>query len=525
MMSRNRFAPLCGDNDDVDEANEEPFDVALVGAADGVVADTNQLRVMKYKEAMQTDKKGWTASVDDEYQRMVDNEVFKIIHCKDVPRGRKVVSTMWAMKQNVNGVKRARLVARGFEQVLGQDYDPQGGRYAPVVTVIVFKIVCVLIVMMEMFAHIADVRGAFLTGDLSDSPVYIEVPEEIEKKVKETADAEAKAKGVAPMSLTNIVLMLHKSLYGLVQSSHLFWRKQSKVMMDELKLERSIVDYCLYYKWIGDKLFADLSVIEEKKKVLTKTFEIDDVGPMKEYVGCKIEHDQASARIKFTQPILIQSFGDEFTLPPKKTGGTPAAPGTILQAYEHEPMLPEKEQSVFHWKSVGKLWFLARILRHEILHAVRDASKFSAGAWTTSMNYVLRILKYCAETPERGLLFKPKRKWTGRDFEFDLKGYSDSNYAANPDNHRSVMSCQVFLEDCCISAKSKQMPFVTLSVTEAELAAAVECVQDMLYVMHVMEGMGLKVKMPMPLYVDNKAAVNMVKNWISGGCTRHTLCG
>jgi hypothetical protein len=41
MMNRNRFAPLCGDDEDVDEANEEPFDVALVGAADGVVADTN----------------------------------------------------------------------------------------------------------------------------------------------------------------------------------------------------------------------------------------------------------------------------------------------------------------------------------------------------------------------------------------------------------------------------------------------------------------------------------------------------
>jgi Reverse transcriptase (RNA-dependent DNA polymerase) len=147
--------------------------------------------------------------------------------------------------------------------VSGQDYDPQGGRYAPVVTLIVFKIVCVLIVVMEMFAHIVNVRGAFLTGDLSDSPVYIEVPEGMEKKVKATADAEAKAKGVAPMSLTDIVLMLQKSLYGLVQSSHLFWRKQSKAMMDELKLERSIVDYCLYYKWIGDKLFVSISWVDD----------------------------------------------------------------------------------------------------------------------------------------------------------------------------------------------------------------------------------------------------------------------
>jgi hypothetical protein len=89
-------------------------------------------------------------------------------------------------------------------------------------------------------------------------------------------------------------------------------------------------------------------------------------------------------------------------------------------------------------------------------------------------------------------------------------------------NQRSVMSCEVFLEDCCTSAKSKQMPFVTLSVTEAELAAAVECAQDLMYSMHVLEGMGLHVSKPMPLYVDNEAAVNMVRNWISGGRMCHT---
>jgi hypothetical protein len=37
-----------------------------------------------------------------------------------------------------------------------------------------------------------------------------------------------------------------------------------------------------------------------------------------------------------------------------------------------------------------------------------------------------------------------------------------------------------------------------------------------------MEGMGLRVQLPMPIYVDNEAAVNMTRNYISGGRTRHT---
>ena len=69
--------------------------------------------------------------------------------------------------------------------------------------------------------------------------------------------------------------------------------------------------------------------------------------------------------------------------------------------------------------------------------------------------------------------------------------------------------------------RSKMMPVVALSVTEAELFSAVQCAQDMLYAMRVMESLGLKVKKPMKLYIDNKGAVDLANNWSVGGRTRH----
>ena len=60
-----------------------------------------------------------------------------------------------------------------------------------------------------------------------------------------------------------------------------------------------------------------------------------------------------------------------------------------------------------------------------------------------------------------------------------------------------------------------------MSVTEAELIAAVECAQDMLFAKQVLESMGLKVKTPMILKVDNKGAVDLANNWSSAGRTRH----
>ena len=71
----------------------------------------------------------------------------------------------------------------------------------------------------------------------------------------------------------------------------------------------------------------------------------------------------------------------------------------------------------------------------------------------------------------------------------------------------------------CLARKMQRI--VALSVTEAELIQCVECAQDMLYVMHVLEDMGLKVNKPMILECDNQGAVNIANNWSSMGRTRH----
>jgi hypothetical protein len=47
------------------------------------------------------------------------------------------------------------------------------------------------------------------------------------------------------------------------------------------------------------------------------------------------------------------------------------------------------------------------------------------------------------------------------------------------------------------------------------------CAQDMLYVLNVLESMGLWVKLPMLLEMDNKGTVDLANNWSIGGCTRH----
>ena len=62
---------------------------------------------------------------------------------------------------------------------------------------------------------------------------------------------------------------------------------------------------------------------------------------------------------------------------------------------------------------------------------------------------------------------------------------------------------------------------VALSTTEAEIIALVQCIQEMIYVMKLIESIGLKVKKPMIVQSDNKGAVDLINGWSVGGGTKH----
>jgi hypothetical protein len=86
---------------------------------------------------------------------------------------------------------------------------------------------------------------------------------------------------------------------------------------------------------------------------------------------------------------------------------------------------------------------------------------------------------------------------------------------------KSISGYRVPLEGAPVMFKSSTQKSVALSVCEAEQTAGVLCAQDMLYVWHILESMGIKVKLPMILEMDNKGAVDLANNWSIGGRTRH----
>ena len=498
-----------------EEQTEE--EVACVGAGiGGGFTHTNELKPMKYDEAMNgPDADKWRKAVEEEKEKMDTNDVFEETSRNNVPKGAKVLTSTWAMKKKANGKYRARLNARGYEQKDGEHYD-EHDKFAPVVNEITVNIAMVLSLMAGWAIKVLDVKGAFLHGKFEKGrTLYMEVPQ-----------------GFKSYYENDSVLKLKKTLYGTIQAAKRFWIELLKVFR-ELKYKKSEADPCLYFKWTLTGLIiwftwvddcvtcGNKDAVEIERDKLKGIFDCEDLGEMKEYIGCKVERDDEKRSIKVTQPVLMQSFNDEFNV---KAGNdtvyTPAPPGEVLPKCMDDQAVSPTEQTKYR-SGVGKLLYM-RKSRPEILNAVRELSRHVSKASRYHFKSMLRVMMYCLGTPNRGLNLRPNRRWDGnRDFEFEISGWSDSDFAKDVETRRSVSGWSVFLEGASISENSKMQDCVTLSSTEAEYVAATSCVQDMLFAMRVMESMGLKVKKPMQLHMDNQGAIDLANNWRSGGRTRH----
>jgi hypothetical protein len=101
---------------------------------------------------------------------MVDNKVFQPVPINEITEGTKIMTSAWAMKEKSNGTYRARINARGFEQVDGEHYDIDT-KLSPVTSLVTIRIVMTLIVMTSCAAHLMDAHGAFLKGKFCDGEI------------------------------------------------------------------------------------------------------------------------------------------------------------------------------------------------------------------------------------------------------------------------------------------------------------------------------------------------------------------
>ena len=79
----------------------------------------------------------------------------------------------------------------------------------------------------------------------------------------------------------------------------------------------------------------------------------------------------------------------------------------------------------------------------------------------------------------------------------------------------------LFLNGVLISWRSKLQKVVSLSSAEAEFYALSEAVKEIPFVIQVLEFLGIQVKKPVEVMVDNVGAIYMSQNQVGSSRTRH----
>ena len=276
-----------------------------------------------YKDALaSSDGTKWQKAMATEIESLGANDVWDLV---ELPRDRKAVGSKWVFKLKVaadGSVDRykARLVAQGFSQKFGVDYDET---FCPVVRPESVRTVIALAAENDLKLHQMDVTTAFLNGELKEV-VYMKQPE-----------------GFIEEGQEHLVCRLKRSIYGLKQSPRC-WNSALDVQLKEMGFAKSTSDPCVYMSTEGEMFVIAVYVddivlagktderIAEVKKALSERFKVKDMGNLHYFLGVKVAQNYDTGETWIGQGLYTESILRKFGMEDSKPVNTPVDTSTKL---------------------------------------------------------------------------------------------------------------------------------------------------------------------------------------------------
>lgn len=442
-----------------------------------------------YTEAMTSPQKDqWVKAMESEVKSLKENKTWMLV---DLPKDRKPISCKWVykIKTNADGSLdkfKARLVARGYTQKKGIDYDET---FSPVAKMTTIRSVLSVAANEGLKLTQFDVSTAFLYGSL-DEEIYMKQPE-----------------GYTDGS--NKVCRLKRSLYGLKQAP----RCWNKCMVDYLKtigFKQCNTDPCLFIRKRGNNkivlaLYVDDGLIaytnqKDSDKFITelkRRFKIT-VKDASYFLGLEIKISDEN--IKVSQKHYAQKLLDRFEMSDCKPVSTPMQKDGIADC--------DKEQNSITYpyrEAVGALTYLAVGTRPDLSYAVSVVSRTLEAPSKEDLHKLKRILRYIKGTLDYGIVYK-------RNFNAGiLDCYSDSDHGGDNTTGRSTSGILCLYSGGAVSWLSRRQTCVAISSTEAELVAASEAAREIVWIKRLFGEISNLKEVP-NLRVDNDAAIKISHN-------------
>ena len=446
----------------------------------------------------QDDQKAWIDACMEELRALKKRDVYSIV---DLPQGRKAIKNRWVFNIKSDGRKRARLVAKGFSQIEGIDFDEL---FSPVVRYETARLIFGVAALEDWEIESVDVKAAYLYGKL-DEEIYMEQPEGFKTILKHK------------------VWKLHRALYGLKQSGLAWWRELT-ASMKELGFKRCASDAGVYYyidQGTKQLIIAlvyvdDVAIIGQKTKLyidLKNKFmikwECRDLGETKEFLGMKIQRDRKRRLIFIDQADYLEKILNKFEVDSKPTK-TPLSSGFSFNPNSGlaTPSFRQKYQQL-----VGSIMYLMIGSRPDIAFATVKLSQQCANPAQEHYDQGLHVLRYLLGSRRYRL------KFDGKSNEA-IVAYSDSDWGQDPINRKSVTGNYVTLATGCVSWLSRRQKTVASSSTEAEYMALSDCSRQLVWMHQLLSEIGFKIPPPY-LNADNEGSIFWGSNPVQEKRSKH----
>ncbi|GJS19758.1 putative ribonuclease H-like domain-containing protein [Tanacetum coccineum] len=386
------------------------------------------------------------------------------------------------MREEIVVRNKARLVAQGYTQEEGIDYDEV---FAPVARIEAIRLFLAYASFMGFIVYQMDVKSAFLYGTIEEE-VYVCQPP-----------------GFEDPQFPDKVYKVEKALYGLHQAPRAWYETLSTYLIEN-GFRRGTIDKTLFIKkdkgdillvqvYVDDIIFGSTKkfLCDEFKGLMHKRFQMSSMGEIIFFLGLQVQ--QKEDGIFISQDKYVAKILKKFDFVTIKTASTPKETSKALVKDEEAGAV-----DVHLYRSmIGSLMYLTAS-RHDIMFVVCACARFQVTPKMSHLHVVKRIFRYLKGQPKLGL-------WYPRDLPFDLEAFSDSDYAGVSLNRKSTIGGCQFLGKRLILWQCKKQTIVANSTTEAEYVAAANFYGQVLWILNQMLDYGFNFNLK-PVTLDQLRA-------------------
>uniref|UniRef100_A0A5S6QQU2 Integrase catalytic domain-containing protein n=1 Tax=Trichuris muris TaxID=70415 RepID=A0A5S6QQU2_TRIMR len=450
------------------------------------------------------EKKKWISAAEEEIKSLKDYKVWELV---DLPQGKKTITSKWVFKMKPDSQGRAhtykaRLVARGFSQKYGLDYDET---FAPVVRHETVRVLFTVAAARRLHVRHLDVKCAYLNGELEEE-IYMEQPQGFVVPGKESK-----------------VLRLKKSIYGLKQSARC-WNRKATEALSKLGFTQGQADQCLFTRKEENNEITyvllyvdDLLVIASSEKATRKVgeqlnahFYTRDLGGVVQYLGIEVERECDGSFLLCQKGKIAEMLEEHGMLEPKPAT-TPMEVGYLNSLLDKSKGLPNNRR---FRQAIGSLLYLATVSRPDIAMAVGLLCRCVETPTERDWKSVKRVMRYLATT------INQKLRLSG-DSEMKLQCYVDAEWAGDKTDRKSTSGYLFKLGDSVVAWSSQKQSTVALSSTEAEYIAASHACKELLWLRQLLTDMCIPQVTPTTVYEDNQGCIRLLDSNHCGARTKH----